>query len=198
MLTATLPRRPHPRERGMTLIEVLVTVVILAFGLLGLAGLQSRYNLGLMESYQRAQGIVLMESMAERILANGTNAGSYVTANPAGTGDTQPADCSSKAAGAERDLCEWSNLLKGSTETSSGNAKLGAMVGARGCVTQIQAPNSTTGSCQPGIYQVAVAWQGLHPTKAPSIACGKDSYGTDTYRRLVSTRVTVGQTGCKS
>jgi len=38
-------------QRGVSLIEVLVTMVIMAFGLLGLAALNSRIQLGEMESY---------------------------------------------------------------------------------------------------------------------------------------------------
>ena len=77
------------------MLEVLVTIVILAFGMLGLAGLQSKIFIAEMESYQRAQAVVLMNSMVERINANRNAAATYVP-NPAtttfGTGDALPAD----------------------------------------------------------------------------------------------------------
>jgi len=191
--------RPHPPQRrqyGMTLIEVLVTIVILAFGLLGLAGLQSKYNIGMIEAYQRAQALVLLDSLAERIKSNQSNAASYVVASTLGTGDSYSEDCSGEAPGAARDLCEWSNALKGTNEETDGGGKVGAMIGARGCVTQVQAPNPTSGVCTPGIYQITVAWQGMHKTKAPTVACASGSYGDDTNRRAISTRVTVGLPTC--
>jgi len=61
-------------QRGTSLIEVLVTMVILAFGLLGAAGLQARLQLADMESYQRAQALVLMDDIASRIATNRAHA----------------------------------------------------------------------------------------------------------------------------
>lgn len=191
-----LSTRPYRHQQGLTLIEVLVTVVILAFGLMGLAGLQNKLNLGMLESYQRAQALVLLNNMSEQMSANRAAAASYVSANTIGTGDSQPADCSSVTVGAARDVCEWSNALKGAAETKS-TTKLGAMTGARGCITQVQAPDTTSGVCKPGIYRITVAWQGVHPTTAPSLSCGQNLYGTDTYRRAISTQVTVGLPTCQ-
>lgn len=175
------------------MIEVLVTMVILAFGLLGLAGMQSKLHLSMAESFQRAQAVVLLNDLSERINANRAQAASYVSASALGTGDAQPADCTGLANGPARDLCEWSNALKGSSEKKA-SANTGAMTDARGCVTRIQAADTTT--CTPGIYLVTVAWQGLHKTKAPDALCGKDQYGDDTYRRAISVRVAVGMPTC--
>jgi type IV pilus assembly protein PilV len=177
------------RQRGSTLIEVLVTVVLLAFGLLGVAVFQSKSQVGSVESYQRAQAVILLEDMSARLQANSANAADYV-ATDIGTGDTRPEDCSGEAAGAARDLCEWSNLLKGAAETDASDKKIGGMIGALGCIEQTQAPNPAKGVCTPGQYRVSVAWQGLHETIAPSLTCGKDKYGTDTNRRVISVQVT--------
>jgi len=180
-------------ERGTSLIEVLITMVILAFGLLGLAGMQSKLQLTTSESYQRAQAIVLLNDLSERINANRAQATSYVTTAPLGTGDSGPEDCSTVAAGPARDKCEVSNALKGAAEKKS-EANVGAMTGARGCVTQIQADDLAT--CTPAVYLVTVAWQGLHKTKAPEETCGQGQYGDDSYRRAISVRVTVGKPAC--
>ena len=177
------------------MLEVLVTIVILAFGMLGLAGLQSRIFTAEMESYQRAQAVVLMNSMVERINANRTAAATYVGA-PLGTGDAQPTDCSGVAAGVARDQCEWSNALKGAAETSGGN-NVGGMIGALGCVTLVQAEVNTLGVCTPGIYLVTVAWQGLNATSSPSATCGQGTFGSDDrFRRTISTRVSIGLPVC--
>ena len=197
-----LMARPLLYARGTSLIEVLVTLLVLAFGLLGVAGLQSKMSLAQMEAYQRAQAVVALEQIVERMNANRANATAYVFAGTMGTGDAQPTDCSTVAIGPTRDLCEWSNSLKGAAE-QNGGAGVGGMVGARGCITQVQAPNPTLGTCAPGIYQVAVVWQGLNPTQAPVLVCGQGLYGSDAFRRLATMQVTIatqmpdGTTSCQ-
>ena len=69
-------------QRGTSLIEVMVTVVILTFGLLGLAGLQSRLQLSEMEAYQRSQALILLDDMASRVTTNRNAASTYVTGLP--------------------------------------------------------------------------------------------------------------------
>lgn len=186
------------RNGGFSMIEVLVTTLIVAFGMLGLAGLQVKLQTSEMESYQRAQALVLLSDMSERLTANNANASSYVSTSAVGTGDSVPTSCAALAAGsAARDLCEWSNELKGSAETKTGLGNIGAMIGARGCITQVQAPNPASGVCQPGIYEIDVAWQGIVKTAAPAVSCGEDLYGTDnSLRRVVTRFVTVGLPGC--
>lgn len=183
------------QQHGTTIIEVLVTIIILAFGLLGLAGLQGQVQLALVESYQRAQAVLLLADMTERIKTNRAQTASYVFNGTLGTGDSQPADCNTVAAGTARDQCEWSNALKGAAEKKDGT-NAGAMTGARGCITQVQAPNPATGVCAPGIYQVTVTWQGMTQTAAPSATCAANLYGNENQRRAISARVSVGLSNC--
>jgi type IV pilus assembly protein PilV len=190
-------RLRYTRQRGVSLIEVLVTLLILAFGLLGVAGLQAKMSLAEMESYQRSQAILALTEMTERMSANAAQATSYLNAGTIGTNDTQPANCTTIAQGATRDLCEWSNSLKGASEQkSAGN--VGGMVGAVGCITQLQAYNPASGVCSAGIYQVSVAWQGMNPTATPALACGQGTFGAnEAYRRVIAAAVTVGTTSCQ-
>jgi type IV pilus assembly protein PilV len=190
------PLRLPSSEAGLSLVEVLVTVVLLAFGLLGIAALQSRIRVGTIESYQRAQAVVVLDDMRARMIGNPAHAADYVTATSVGTNDSQPADCGTLAMGAPRDLCEWSQELKGAAERNSASGAVGAMVGARGCVEQLQAPNPAAGVCEPGIYRLSVAWQGMHPTKASSLPCGANQYGPDSNRRVISVRLAVGLPAC--
>lgn len=169
------------------MIEVLVTIVILAFGILGVVGLQARMQISEVESYQRSQALVLLNDMASRLEANRNNAASYATSNSSlGTGNS--CSYSSSSTRQVQDSCEWSNALQGASETSGGS-KVGAFIGGRGCVADLG--NNT--------YMITVAWQGLGPVSAPpaSVTCGQGSYdgGTcsnDLCRRVMTTVVSFG------
>lgn len=175
------------------MIEVLVTLVIVAIGLLGLAGLQTRLESSEMESYQRAQALVLLDDMSSRMQSNRLNAAKYAEAAPLtaplGAGmDACPAtDASSTRA--QLDAAEWCAALQGVAETAGGN-RLGAVVGGRGCVEDLG-----LGPAGDRMYRVTVAWQGLTPTTVPAEGCGAGSYNGptgsacagDLCRRAVST-----------
>jgi type IV pilus assembly protein PilV len=120
--------------------------------------------------------------MADRIAANKQNAASYV-ANDLGLAT---ADCTAVTAVAAKDKCEWGNKLAGAAEVTAGGTKVGAMLGARGCVTE---PT-------PKVYLVTVAWQGMSAvgTTTPGAACGAGAYGAG-QRRSVSVMVRVGLLG---
>jgi type IV pilus assembly protein PilV len=187
-----MTRQTYPlhAQRGTTLLEVLITIVILAIGLLGLAGLQARLQSTEMETYQRSQALILLNDMASRIATNRANAASYVTGASAPLGGT--AVCpTTTATRQEIDAGEWCEALKGAGETLGGG-QVGAMVGGRGCIESI-----------PGAvdeYLVTVAWQGLTPISAPpaSVACGLNLYNggtacvSDLCRRAVTTIVRIG------
>lgn len=178
-----------PFQRGTSMIEVLVTIVILAFGLLGLAGMQSRLQSSEMEAYQRSQALILLDDMANRISANRGSVASYVTgaSDPLGSGMTCPTAGTTQQ---QRDSREWCNALQGAAETTNEGAnRLGAMIGARGCVENLAGGN----------YMISVVWQGMGPISAPpsSVACGQGAFNgaagsacvNDLCRRAVTTVV---------
>lgn len=182
---------PAGRQRGVTLLEVLITVVILSFGLLGMAALQARSMAAEIESYQRGQAIVLLQDMVDRMSSNGSNGASYETgATPMGTGAADAANCSTLGTRAAIDLCEWSKAIKGASEikTTNGTAsKVGAMIDGRGCIEAGATSN---------VFVITVVWQGKSKTVAPSSTCGQGLYTyqgatDDTTRRAVTTTVTV-------
>jgi type IV pilus assembly protein PilV len=71
------------------------------------------------------------------------------------------------------------------------------MIGARGCITEIQTPDNTPGACTPGVYEITVTWQGMFKTKAPSNICAQDvEYGDASLRRAISLRVSAGTGSC--
>lgn len=186
-------RRGVVMQSGFSLIEVLITILILAIGLLGLAGLQTKMLGAEFESYQRSHALVLAQDMVSRINANrsAARASAYSGSTAYGTGHALGDSACTQTAVADRDLCLWSRALKGANTTDDANAKVGAMVGARGCIETIS--GSATSEV---VLRVTVAWQGLSPTVAPSLGCGQGSYGTDdSMRRAVSMLVTLAYLG---
>ena len=163
-------------SKGFSMVEVLVTMVLILIGLVGLAGLQAKTSAAEMEGYQRVQAMLLAQDMADRIAARKGSASSYV-ANNYGTGAQQ--SCTGLS-GYQLDTCNWGNALRGAAE-KSGTANVGTLLGGRGCITS-PATNQ---------YAVVVVWQGLVGTAAPSVPCGLNSYGTEKLRRAVVVPVTV-------
>lgn len=178
--------RQRQSQRGFALIEVLVTLVILMLGLLGLVGLMVQSQRSQMESYQRVQALVVIQDMVNRINTNRKAAVCYAVTTAAngspflGTGSAVTPTCTvgtaEQQSRAVQDLTEWNNLLLGSAE-KSGTSDVGAMLGARGCVSVVS----------PGVYQVSVVWQGNGKTVAPAgVTCGTDLYGDEAQRRAVT------------
>lgn len=203
-------------QRGSSLIEVLVTLVILLLGLLGLVALMVQSQRSQMESYQRVQALVVLQDMVNRINTNRKAVECYAIAMatgdaPLGTGYTGTPTCapavsadptSQQQAQAGLDLLAWSSLLTGSAE-KLGTSDVGAMLGARGCITVTQVAKAVpvcfkvpVAPLDPNrIYDVlvSVVWQGNGKTVAPSaaITCGKDLYGDDALRRAVSASIQI-------
>ena len=175
-------KRTAQLQSGVAMIEVLASLLVAAFGVVALAGLQSRAASVELEANQRAQAMVLLQDMAERLSANRRNAAAYVVAGvDLGVPDTSGQDCSAIVNDlALQDRCEWSARLRGAG-VALGTRNIGAMIGARGCIE----------SPQPAAYVITVAWQGDRPSAAPVAACGQGAYGADTLRRTVSTVVQV-------
>jgi len=185
MLRAQISCRAAARySRGVTMLEVLIAIFILTIGLLGVAGMQVQMQNAELEAYQRAQAIVLLQDMVDRVNSNRKNAANYVTASPLGTAST--IDCAAPATVAEKDQCAWHAALLGAAETSGGS-QLGAMNGARGCISN---PVVT----MPRQVIVAVAWQGVSPTATPAqTACGQNEYGADDrFRRAMIASIRIG------
>ncbi|MCW8917793.1 MAG: type IV pilus modification protein PilV [Gammaproteobacteria bacterium] len=100
---------------GFTLIEVLVTLLVLSIGLLGLAGMQITALKNSHGSSLRNQATALSQEIGERIRSNRADAqsGAYdiaVGALPADSPDCETAPCSGSEMAAY-DLNEWKAAL---------------------------------------------------------------------------------------
>jgi type IV pilus assembly protein PilV len=179
-------------QSGFTMLEVLVALLILLIGLLGLAGLLVTTQQGEVEAYQRKQAAVLLQDMIDRLTANPKAAGSAGQCYAITTGGGAPflgtgnavnatftcgAGSVSQQARGRADLAAWNNALLGTSERK-GAAEVGAIIDARGCVT----------NPAPEVYTISVAWKGLQPTVAPPAAynCGTGQYTDERLRRVIS------------
>ena len=179
--------RPRRREAGATLIEILVSILILMFGLLGLVGVMVQSQRAQLESFQREQALLLAQDMVSRMIVNKAAANCYVLATYLGVDNLTPpvsTTCTgvstAQAARFASDMADWLAQLRGASETVTATGNMaGGIPFARGCITKDAAT---------GIYQVSVAWQGSATTSAPpaGITCGLNAYGTDTARRAVA------------
>jgi type IV pilus assembly protein PilV len=88
---------------GFSLLEVLVTLVVVAIGLLGVAGMQVTSIKLNRVAETRSSGVVYVSDILDRMRANPLNASKYVTdfTDSAATDATQ----------AERDLRDWKAAL---------------------------------------------------------------------------------------
>lgn len=170
------------RANGFTMIEILVTLVITAVGMLGLAGFVVRATTLSADSIQRARAAVLVNDMAARISNGKAIAATFVAAD--GTNlqlrGESVVSCAGLANGPLQ-LCQWNNLLAGANDGGSGARALGY----RGCVTQ---PNPAD-----PLFAVTVTWGSMTPGAPPADQCGAGEFGAEAQglRRVLRLQVRV-------
>lgn len=100
-------------QRGFTLIEVLVAGLILAIGLVGVAGLQAFSLKNNQSAFMRSQATALAYDLADRMRSNvaGANGGFYAPATAALNVGCKTTSGCSPAQLAQHDLAEWSNSV---------------------------------------------------------------------------------------
>lgn len=120
MTIALIPAVRRFKESGLSMVEILVTLTIVAFGLLGLLGLQARALTFQKDSFNRKTAAEMVAELGERMRANhmGFKQGNYISEFAAG--DADPAsitDCAIVTACtlgdvATRDLAQWRAELR--------------------------------------------------------------------------------------
>lgn len=168
-----MPRRLKRRvQGGFSLVEVMVTLFVLAFSLLSGAGLQLASKRANSEALQRTTAAQLAQDIVERMRANGPRAASYRT--PDATVAGQPGvDCAaSRCDGtqvARFDLWSWARALNGAHARDPQGRSAGGLDSPTGCIEGAD-----------GVYTITIAWRGVGPLpaaragEAAASACGAD------------------------
>jgi type IV pilus assembly protein PilV len=207
--TSSTVNQPHRRQLGFSMVEVLVSVFIVAIGLLGIAGLQFMSKRSNFEAVQRTTATLLASDIVERMRANptqlieyGGSAGAPIPSlgGPTPTRTAPGADCSVDPCTAfelsQHDLWQWETALNGMSD--GGGA--GGLTAPTACLSTDVAAGVSDRS---GNYTVAIAWRGstqLANPVAPDAAapdadaftCGEGSGkyngedgSIDTHRRVL-------------
>ena len=110
------------KQRGFTLIEILIAIVVFSIGLLGLAGLQLTSFRNVHDAHLRSVATLMAYDMADRMRANRVAflAGGYDDPNAVTDADcTQAAGCT-PANLAQNDFAEWTTTLAATLPQGAG------------------------------------------------------------------------------
>ena len=148
-------RASYTRNAGFSLVEILVTVLILAIGLLGLAGLQMRGLKNNHSAYMRSQATQLAYDLTDRMRANpvGITGGAYNNPTLAST----PPDCVTNACSAADmaayDFAHWLGGITGDRNGISDHLPNGT-----GVVCLDATPNDNACDNTGSIYAIKISW----------------------------------------
>lgn len=194
---------PRDLQSGFTLVEVMITVFVVAVGLLAAAALQAVSKRAAVDAMQRTTATVIAQDMVERMRANRLAYREYealIETQPADPGCGLTADCSGAALVAY-DKAQWWRNLDGAAETiangSGGTENAGGLRNPKGCVR-------TVGD----VAEVVVVWRGMSqisqgaveadniddPTGDPCFATHADfePESGQSYRRVLRIRAHIG------
>jgi type IV pilus assembly protein PilV len=96
------------QQQGFTMVEVLIAVLVMAIGLLGLAGLQLTSLQSNQSAYHRSLATMAAMEIADRMLANGGQLASYETGlgAPSSASSCVGSSCGPSSM-ASYDLAQW-------------------------------------------------------------------------------------------
>lgn len=192
-----LDRRASPvpgaslrRQKGVGLLEVMITVIVISVGLIGIAGLQVATKRAGFQATQRTLALTLANDMMQRLTLNPGSLAAYATGStPLGGGSisSAPTKCLGTAAAANCtaaqlaawDRWEWEQRIDGvsTLNKNDSNANAGGLVSPRGCIT-----------VNGRLVRVVINWRGLVETTDAGTAntsCGTWATADQPYRQLV-------------
>jgi len=178
-------------QTGVSLIEVLVTTVVLSIGVLGVAGLGAFAKRSTFEAVQRSVATELGYALLEEMRMNKRALGTYLAAGALGGGslgaepapdcDAVGADCTSVEFAAHS-LWLWERVIDSGLEANAGT-ETGGLLSPTACIA---GPVGGTA----GVYTVTVVWRGVSETTTDNglTNCGDGTglYGAgEEFRRVV-------------
>lgn len=208
MMRVTNPRA----ARGYSLLEVLITMFVIAIGLLGLVGLQARALTAEVEAAARGQALLLVNDMADRMAANlntvknpsgsdtynqqsggtkvvfGTDySNSCVTGNPTSLSDQATCCKTTATTGGTKNSVAESDICEWDLALKG----IGETTGSASKVGGISGARGCVFLQATNVYEIDVVWQGRDATGAVAsdLTCGNTAITTR--RRAVSRRVWV-------
>ena len=109
-------KRLQNRQRGASLIEVLVSMTVLAVGILGIGAMQTNTLKSNQNSYMRTQAVFHANDIVERMRSNmqGVEAGNYDDPAPVVTASCHAAAGCSAAQMAANDVAQWETSIAAS------------------------------------------------------------------------------------
>jgi type IV pilus assembly protein PilV len=125
------------KNTGFTLIEVLVAMLVLAVGLLGLAGLQAASLKNNQSAYNRSQATQLAYDITDRMRANVAGIAAYTTSTASVFVNCKNTTGCSSSEMAANDLFEWNTAISAAL------------------------PNGAVGTLKPtspGMYSINISW----------------------------------------
>lgn len=118
-------------QRGATLIEILVALLITSFGLLGMAALQARAIKGNLSSMQKTQAVVMSYYILDAMRVDQASAKALAYNTGALSGSTIDPICNPDAVTgtslADNNLKDWITSLKAEIGTSTDTTTCGAV-----------------------------------------------------------------------
>lgn len=138
--------RNNPRQRGFTMVETLIALVILAIGLLGIAALYLDSLRAGRTAIYRSQAVTLAADLADRIRANRTAVAAY--ALDLGEELVDPGACDDPAAPcgaadvAAADLFIWQQQVEAALPTGDAQVVV----------------NAPVDPADPAVYVITIEW----------------------------------------
>ena len=176
------PSQPA-RQSGLSLIEVLIAMLVLSFGLLGLAGMQVSALANTRVAQQYTQAAILALNITDKMRANleGVRAGNYTLA--AGATPADPGtNCGTTACDAAQlaawDLAVWYSSIDADASYSNGISNAAAVPRGKASVICVDEPACTDAS----LRVITIYWDangradaspgyGCDPDVATDLAC---------------------------